>query len=345
MARGFKPVPQTLVQEIEARGIYTARDVPLSTLTRWRIGGPADVVVEPATEDEMAWVLKAVTDAGVPVMVIGDGSNLLMDSKGYRGVIVRVGRRLGQFDLEGTGLTCGAGVWVPKMAMRLARAGLTGLEHVVGIPGTLGGLVLMNGGSQRKGVGTHVAHIRVAKPDGHVYRMDQEALDFSYRSSSLQGSTAVITQVTLSLEKGDVATIRREMIEILTSRRLKFPKEMPNCGSTFLSNPKMYAVVGPPGKAIEDAGLKGVAIGGAQVAPQHANFIVNRGGATSDEVLALIAHIRATVLARTDYYLDCEARFVCENGEEGPAHEYTDAGRFDTRLLDQIDCSALECAR
>jgi UDP-N-acetylmuramate dehydrogenase len=149
-----------------------------------------------------------------------------------------------------------------------------------------------------------------------------------------------ITGVELELAPGDPGAIRREMLGILAARRKKFPKNLPNCGSTFLSDPAMYATVGPPGRAIEAAGLKGAAIGGAQVSTLHANFIVNRGGATSDEVLALIAHVRETVFARTGYRMDCEARFVTETGEERPAHEFTDAGRFDRGLLARLGRAA-----
>lgn len=324
-----------------AAGIASVRrDVPLAPITRWKIGGPADLLIEPETTEQVAAAMKLIDKAGAARFVLGDGSNMLMDSAGFRGAIIHIGSRMGWMKRDGTHVNCGAGLWVPLMAMRLARAGLAGLEHVVGIPGTLGGLVLMNGGSQRKGVGTHVARVTFVTATGDIRCVSHDELGYAYRHSALQGAGGVITEVDLELEKGSVRTIRREMIDIMAARRKKFPKNLPNCGSTFLSNPAMYDTVGPPGKAIEEAGLKGRAIGGAQISPLHANFIVNRGGATSDDVLALIAFIRGEVHRRTGYRMDCEARHVTQWGEERPAHEFTDAGRFDPSLLHSVSLPA-----
>ncbi|ARE39239.1 UDP-N-acetylenolpyruvoylglucosamine reductase [Rhodovulum sp. P5] len=283
--------------------------------------------------------MSVARDCDLPLFVMGDGSNMLFDSRGFRGIVLRIGPGLDALAFAGTRVTAGAGIWVPAFARQLALRGLAGLEHVVGIPGRLGGLVVMNGGSQRKGIGTHVRHVTVVTRDGESRTLAHADLGYSYRTSALQGSGAIVTDVVLELEPGDRGVIMREMIEILASRRRKFPKNLPNCGSTFLSNPAMYDKVGPPGQAIEAAGLKGVAIGGAQVSPLHANFIVNRGGATSDEVLALIALVRGTVQNRTGFAMDCEVRHLTESGEERPAHEFTDAGRFDRSLLDRIDRS------
>ena len=312
------------------------RDVLLAPLVRWRIGGPADYLLAADSAEALSQALRTAHAAGIPVFMLGDGSNMLMDSRGFRGLILKLGPALSRVRQEGARLICGAGVWAPHLALVMSRAGLSGIEHTAGIPGTLGGLVLMNGGSQRKGVGSHVAALTIVQADGAIRRLTRDELSFDYRQSSLQGTGAIITEVELELEPGDPARIRREMIDILASRRAKFPKKLPNCGSTFLSNPKMYETVGPPGRAIEEAGLKGATIGGAQVSHLHANFIVNRGGATSDEVLGLIAHIRQTVFERTGYKMDCEARFLSAEGEERPAHDFTDAGRFDTTVLDRI---------
>lgn len=312
------------------------RDIHLAEISRWKIGGPADLLVTPRTTEEVAITLRALNGTGIPLFVLGDGSNMLMDSRGFRGVVMKIGQSMGAISIKGTKVTCGAGTWVPFLAMRLARAGLGGLEHVVGIPGTLGGLVLMNGGSQRKGVGSNVVMVTCVTKDGETHTMTRDELVFGYRQSALQGSGAVITEVVLELEPCPASEVRKAMIDIMKSRRQKFPKNLPNCGSTFLSNPAMYETIGPPGKVIEEAGFKGVTIGKAQVSPLHANFIVNRGGATSDEVLALIAAIRGNVFKRTGYKLDCEARHITEFGEERPAHEFTDSGRFDLSLLEHM---------
>ena len=333
----MSPFSPLFMNEIRSLGLKDVGfDVPLAPISRWKIGGDADIVVCPHSTTEVAQVVQLCKAHDVALFVMGDGSNMLIDSKGFRGVVMKIGAPMSKIEISGTRVTCGAGIWVPYMAKCLANAGLTGLEHVVGIPGTLGGLVLMNGGSQRKGVGSHVRRVTCVLPDSSIRDYTQEELGYSYRHSALQGAGVVITEVELVLANGDVSQIRRDQIDIMASRRKKFPKNLPNCGSTFLSNPAMYETVGPPGKAIEDAGLKGVALGGAQISPLHANFIVNRGNATSDDVLALIAYTRQTVFERTGYKMDCEARFLTETGEERPAHEFTDAGRFDASLLDAL---------
>lgn len=316
-----------------------SRNRSLAGYMRWQIGGAAAIFVEPHSVDQVTRVLEIMKHRPEPLLVIGDGSNLLIDSRGYGGVVMRIGRAMSDIRVEGSSVVCGAGIWVPELALRLSRLGLTGLEHIVGIPGTLGGLIVMNGGSQRKGVGTQVKRVSVIRRNGTRAELSHDDLAFSYRHSALQGTGAIVTEVELELAQGARRDVQQEMVSILASRRRKFPKNLPNCGSTFLSNPDMYAMVGPPGLAIEEAGLKGIAIGGAQISPRHANFIVNRGGATSDEVLALIAHIRLSVFKRTGFLMDCEARYVNVEGVEAPAHVFTDAGKFDRDLLSRIDLS------
>lgn len=317
-------------------GLVVQRDRPLSELARWRIGGPADVVIRPRSTADLSDIMARLHALDLPCFVMGEGSNMLFSSAGFRGVVVQIGDAMGDMAVRGGTVTCGAGAWVPMVARRLARHGLSGLEHIVGIPGTLGGLLVMNGGSQRKAVGAHVRAVTVIDRHGTVHRIDRERLDFSYRHSALQGRNLVVTEVELALAAGHSATIRNEMISILAARRRKFPKNLPNCGSTFLSDPEMYHTMGPPGQVIERLGMKGLAIGGAQVSPLHANFIVNRGGATSDEVLALVAHIRDMVRKETGFVMDCEVRHLTEHGDERPIHEFTDVRRFDLRLLGRL---------
>ena len=201
------------------------------------------------------------------------------------------------------------------------RAGLAGLEHTIGIPGTIGGLVLMNGGSQRKGIGENVGRVKVVNRQGMILDLTREECAFSYRKSALQGTGTVVVGVELECERQDPRQIRRMMLEDLRERRRKFPRKEPNCGSVFLSTSEMHATVGPPGKIIEDAALKGYRIGGAEVSHQHANFIVNRGGASSRDVLAVIAYIRQVVNNRIGFDLCCEVRYVSPEGVTMPAHQ------------------------
>lgn len=295
---------------------------PLSALSRWRIGGAADLVVAPASRDALARTLRAVASIDVPHVIIGDGSNLLFDDAGFRGVVVRVGRGLGglAFGRDGE-VTVGAGHWVPFFVRATIEHGLSGAVHAIGIPGTLGGLVAMNGGSQRKGIGEHLVAAEVMDFDGRVRWLGHAELDFAYRHSRLQDSGLVLLSARFRFEPGDAGALRREAIDILKSRRAKFPKIRANCGSVFVSDPRLYSLIGPPGLAIEKAGLKGLAAGDAQISPEHANFIVNNGQARSSDVLALIAAARRKVFDLTGVAMVAEVRHLSPVGQLRPAHE------------------------
>lgn len=297
-------------------------DVPLSSMGRWRIGGLADVVVEPASLATLAATLKVVRDGAVPHVLIGDGTNLLFDDAGFRGVVIRMGRAFSDLEIGADGLVrAGAGLWVPRLVRAVVNAGLSGIVHAVGIPGTLGGLCVMNGGSQRKGIGEHVVHVDAMDYDGALHRLTHDQLGFAYRQSSLQDGGLVVVSATLRLDAGDAAALRHEAIGILASRRAKFPKVRANCGSVFVSDPRLYALMGPPGEAIERVGLKGLASGDAQISPDHANFIVNNGHAGSRDVLRLVATARRQVADRTGVAMLAEVRHLLPDGVLRPAHE------------------------
>jgi UDP-N-acetylmuramate dehydrogenase len=295
-------------------------DEPLAVHNSWQIGGSADLLVEPATIGQVATVVAFARSRGLPLLVIGQGTNLLFDDAGLRGVVLKLGHNLSRVDINNTRITAEAGAWVPGLARRAMQSGLAGLEHTIGIPGTLGGLVLMNGGSQRRGVGENVRRVWVVDREGRPQELSQEDCHFSYRHSSLQGTGAVVVKVELECPRSEPQLVRRAMLEDLRERRRKFPRKIPNCGSVFLSTSVMHATVGPPGRIIEEAGLKGTRIGQAEVSPQHANFIVNLGGATSSDVLRLIAHIRRVVYEQIGFDLCCEVRYVSPAGEIMPAH-------------------------
>jgi UDP-N-acetylmuramate dehydrogenase len=315
-------VPEALVRRLgDACPGAVRRDEPLSAHSYWAIGGPADLLVEPGTPAEVAAALRILKDSGVAVAVIGGGTNVLFPDEGFRGVVLKVAGRLNRFQIEGCRVKAEAGVWVPRLARTVGCRGLTGIEHTVGIPGTLGGLVLMNGGSQRKGIGTHVVRVSGWDATGNPVSFTREECAFAYRESRLQTNGCIVTGVELELASGDAASIRREMISIMKSRRLKFPKRLPNCGSVFVSDPAMYEKFGPPGKMIEDAGLKGTRIGGALIPELHGNFIVNTGGATAEDVKALVRLVRGKVHERTDFWLVCEVRLLIPDGTFVPLHE------------------------
>lgn len=297
---------------------------PLSRHNSWRIGGLADLFVEPENPDQIADVLRFSLANEIPLVVIGQGTNLLFDDAGVRGIVLKIGERLAEIQISGSSIVAGGGVWVPRLARQSMQAGLSGLEHCIGIPGTVGGLVMMNGGSQRKGIGENVVSVTIIDRDGRLKTLTQAECDFSYRHSALQGTGCVVTRVELKCSNGDVKKIRQEMLADLRTRRNKFPRKQPNCGSVFLSSAAMHKTVGPPGKIIEEAGLKGLRVGNAEISRQHANFIVNLGGASSMDVLTLIKQVRQRVQEQIGFELDCEVRYVSPHGAIIPAHVRAD---------------------
>jgi UDP-N-acetylmuramate dehydrogenase len=293
---------------------------PLAQHSSWQIGGPVDLLVEPHNPQQVATLVRFAYQHKIPLVVIGQGTNLLFDDAGVRGIVMKIGAQMAAIQIDGRQIIAQGGAWVPQLARQSMRAGLTGLEHCIGIPGTVGGLVIMNGGSQRKGISENIKQVWIVSAAGEPQVVSRDDCQFAYRQSALQGTGAVVVKVELECLVGDIGVIRSAMVCDLRNRRQKFPRKLPNCGSVFLSSAEMHASVGPPGKIIEEAGLKGARIGQAEVSRQHANFIVNLGGATSADVLALIALIRQQVRERINFELNCEVRYVRPDGQLLPAH-------------------------
>ncbi|QGG93620.1 UDP-N-acetylmuramate dehydrogenase (plasmid) [Agrobacterium sp. MA01] len=295
--------------------------IDLAKMSRWRIGGTARYLAEPDTETEVARLLKLLQELVVPYLVIGHTSNLLFDDQGFDGVLVRLSSNFSSISqLDGSRVEVGGFAWTPAVAHRAATWGLGGVAHIVGIPGSFGGLIAMNGGSLRKWIGSHVDRVRVVTLDGTRVELSQKECGFSYRNSVFQEAGAIITSAVLALEPSDRHTQRQEMLKILQDRSKKFPRKEPNCGSVFLSNPDMYKIVGPPGKAIEEAGLKGYRENNARLSSHHANFIVNLGGATASDVLMLVHKARGDVYRNTGYLMDTEVKFVSRSGLVSSVH-------------------------
>ncbi|AGG65772.1 UDP-N-acetylmuramate dehydrogenase [Corynebacterium callunae] len=300
------------------------RGVNLRNETRWKIGGIAEFLIEPSTIGEIQSLVAYFNKNSLPFTFIGATSNILFDSRGISAFLVKIGDRLNSFEVEAQTVTAGAGISVPSLVRRTSELGLAGITHAAGIPGTLGGLVVMNGGTQRKGIGENVNRIWVVDTEGDLTVIEKEDLQFSYRDSILKEKVLAVVTVELSLTSGDRLTLMAEIEEILSERSQKFPQDLPNCGSTFLSDPSMYQLVGPPGRAIEEAGLKGLQKGDAQISELHSNFIVNTGNATDNDVLWLIAKVRREVEKKTGYLMNCEVLHMDQWGNLRPAHEVAD---------------------
>lgn len=293
-------------------------DVLLSGLGSWRIGGPADWLVQPDTPEQLAVLLQRLKQLGLPWVMIGQGTNLLFDDTGLRGAAVQLGPGFARCRIDGDRICAGAALWVPALARCAQKHGLAGFEHIIGIPGSLGGLLVMNGGSNRRAIGEQVETLSLVDFEGRPRQVAAAECDFDYRTSNLAGQ-GLVFEACLRGTPAAPAAIRRAMLADLRARR-RFPRKQPNCGSVFLSSSEMHAEVGPPGLLIEQAGLKGARIGGAMVSPRHANFIVNAGGASCRDVLSLIALVRSEVERRTGYLMACEVRYVAPDGRMMPAH-------------------------
>lgn len=301
-------------------------DVSLADISWYKIGGIADAIVEPDSLETAIAIVKCLKDHDVLYTTIGSTSNILFDDGGYRGVLIKISSTaFNEIEFGDDGFVkAGAGVWIPYFVRNLINRGLIGCTHAIGIPGALGGMLIMNGGSLRKGIGEQVIDVTIIDDKGYVKTLSKEECKFGYRSSSLQKMNCLVIGATFKYEQGTTYDLRKEALELLVSRSKKFPRRYPNCGSVFLSYPEMYSIVGPPGKAIEDLGFKGKVQGGAMISSVHANFIVNTGGASSNDILNLIHQCRDAIRSNSGFEMNCEVRFLPSNGQLEPAHIQAD---------------------
>ncbi len=286
-----------------------SKNYPLSKVTSLGVGGPADLFVQATSACEITKAQRYAKEHCLPLTIIGYGTNLLIRDGGVRGVVLQIAESLSSAKIEGTKLTAEAGCLLGSLSKLAFFHGLSGLEFAVGIPGGLGGAVFMNAGAYGGEVGPLIESVQFAQ-DGNLHRWSREEFYFSYRSSRLQqeAQNAIVTAVDLRLDSGARADIRRRMNDFQGQRRSKQPLEYPSAGSTFKRPPGHF--VGP---LIEQAGLKGLRIGGAEVSTKHAGFIIKTGDATSRDFLDLIAKIQETILRDFDIALEPEIRILGED--------------------------------
>ena len=280
-------------------------DEPMSEHTTFKVGGPADLYVIPEDAGEVREVLRACDEAGVDHFVLGRGSDLLVSDEGYRGVIVAVADGLTGVAVDGTEITCQAGVDLREASEMACELGLSGLEFACGIPGSVGGACFMNAGAYGGCIADVLKCVRVVTPDGSVDTIDTADLDLGYRRSRVASDGLVVLSATFDLEKGDPEKIRATMDDLMRQREEKQPLELPSAGSTF-KRPEGYFA----GKLIMDAGLQGYRVGGAEVSRKHAGFVVNVGGATAADVHAVIEHVQDEVERQFGVRLQPEVRFL-----------------------------------
>ncbi|HEY8425208.1 MAG TPA: UDP-N-acetylmuramate dehydrogenase [Limnochordales bacterium] len=281
-------------------------DEPMSAHTAFRIGGPADVLVIPEDRDDLRWVLEACATHGIPFLVIGRGSNLLVSDDGIEGVVIKISRGLSRIRWEGTSLEAEAGASLPAVAWQAATRGLSGLEFGVMIPGSVGGAVVMNAGAHQHAIGAVVRQVECLAVTGEVVTLEREALGFDYRTSVLQTRPdLVVVGARLELEPRPSEAIMAQMQAYLEARRRTQPLGEPGAGSIFRNPPGDYA-----GRLIEQAGLKGWRRGDVEISPIHANFIVNKGHARCSDVLEAIRMVRRTVQERFGVLLQPEVKVI-----------------------------------
>lgn len=281
---------------------------PLAPRTTFRIGGPADRLYTLENLGQLKGLLKALEQGNIPRMVLGKGSNLLVSDKGYRGAVLALSGEFQKVELlPGGRVLAGAGAPLASVCAFARDRGLSGLEFAWGIPGSIGGAAYMDAGAYGGEMKDVVVKVRHLTPDGQEGEAQGEDLAFGYRKSRYVGSGEIITQVEFQLEPGDPAAIAGKMEELMGRRKDKQPYDMPSAGSVFKRPEGHFA-----GTLIEQAGLKGRWVGGAQVSPKHAGFIVNTGGATCQDVLDLIALIQKTVQEKFGVALEPEVRVTGE---------------------------------
>ncbi|NDJ19389.1 UDP-N-acetylmuramate dehydrogenase [Myxacorys almedinensis A] len=282
-------------------------NVPMASLTSFRVGGPAEWYVAPRRIDELHASLEWARSQGLPVTMLGSGSNLLVSDRGIAGLVISTRfLRCASFD-ETTGqITVGAGEPLPRLAWRLADRGWQGFEWAVGIPGTVGGAVVMNAGAHGDCVADILVDTHVLLPNGSTEILTPDQLRYEYRTSALQGSKKLVTQATFQLNPG---ANPKELIALTDThkqqRQRTQPYDFPSCGSVF-RNPDPHKA----GWLIEQVGLKGHQIGGAQVAQRHANFILNCGGATASDIFQLIRHVQSCVQREWQLWLEPEVKML-----------------------------------
>jgi len=282
-----------------------ARDVPMKEYTSIRTGGKARFFVEPDTTEKVLEILGYLREKNIDFYVMGNGTNLIFPDSGYDGVVIRIGGKLSRICHEGNRITAQAGASLTAVSARALEAGLEGFEFASGIPGTIGGAVAMNAGAYDGEMSHVVAETLCVDEKGEIIRLKGEEHAFGYRKSRIQTDGLVVLDVTLQLRPGDRAEIKRRMDDFNGKRQEKQPLNMPSAGSVFKRPEGNFA-----GKLIQECGLKGYTIGGAQVSDKHCGFIVNLGNATSKDVLDLIRYVRKTVYEKTGIMLEPEVRII-----------------------------------
>lgn len=296
---------ERLAEVAEKLGCAVKRGEPLAEHTTFRIGGACDVMITPDSAENLAKLVLLAREYGVRTLVLGKGSNMLCADEGFRGAVFLIDKPLGNIEVSGGTIRAGAGAPLIAVCTAALDAGLSGLEFAYGIPGTLGGGVYMNAGAYGGEMKDVVSSVTALDSSGAIHTYPAAELDLSYRHSRFSDTDEIIIGAELELVKADKADIKAKMDDLISRRRDKQPLNYPSAGSTFKRPEGDFA-----GRLIQESGLRGYAVGGAQVSEKHCGFVVNKGGATCADVMAVIEHVQKTVQEKTGVLLECEVRII-----------------------------------
>lgn len=278
-------------------------DEPMSRHTTFRVGGPADFFVTPKAKEEVRDVIRICKEAGMPYYIIGNGSNLLVSDAGYRGVIVQIYKEMNEVKVEGDLVKAQAGALLSGIAVKALGAELSGFEFASGIPGTIGGACVMNAGAYGGEMKDVLESVTVLTGEGKIIELGRNELELGYRTSVIAKKGYIVLGAVLKLERGDGEKIKTYMDELKEKRVTKQPLEYPSAGSTF-KRPEGYFA----GKLIEDAGLRGFQVGGAQVSEKHCGFVINRDHATAADIMELMRQVQIRVKENSGVDLEPEVK-------------------------------------
>ena len=304
-------IETSIWKEIEAFASEGAflYDEPLRNHTTFRVGGKADAFLSVNNEEELKKAIQICKEKSLPYFILGNGSNILVSDEGFRGLVIAIGDKMADITVEGTKITAQAGALLSTVAQTAAKHSLTGMEFASGIPGSIGGAIVMNAGAYDGEMKMIVDTVTLLSEDGQVRTFTCDEMEFGYRTSRIKREKGIVLSVTLSLTEGDVEAIQAKMKDFAARRRDKQPLEYPSAGSTFKRPEGMFA-----GKLIMDAGLRGYSVGGAQVSEKHCGFVINKGDATATDVYTLIGDVQKKVKEEFGVTLEREVILVGDFG-------------------------------
>lgn len=279
----------------------------MSQHTTFKIGGPADYFLMPDKGEDVGRVIKICKEKEIPYFILGNGSNLLVGDGGYRGAVIQIYRNMSSVTVEGNEITAQAGALLSAVAAAAKNASLTGFEFAGGIPGTIGGAVVMNAGAYGGEMKDVLTEVTVMNAEGDIFTLPTEELELGYRTSIIKTAGYIVLEAKIRLKEGDPEVIRETMKDLTIRRTTKQPLEYPSAGSTF-KRPEGYFA----GKLIMDSGLRGYQVGGAQVSEKHCGFVINAGNATAEDVCRLMEDVQRIVREKFGVTLEPEVKFLGE---------------------------------